>query len=248
MDPSNYANRHEQLGVGDNTPTSSQSPRESRDLGNDTLDAHPSPQKAVEGRDNVYNPGKPAPTTIKHTGNDAKWDTVAGTEIGDPNGRIPTAQETHDQLAAARSAELAVDDSKAVPGPPRSGYGDDPQHRPANIETATMRQATKRLLEPCILSLTRGVRRPLFRRPSTRKREPGTELHRGLGQKVTGLFAWAHGAGELICGKTNADIAKLSGEKLVQQYEEETARRGQREMINHHFQAGITSALAVAFE
>ncbi|KUI73070.1 hypothetical protein VM1G_08652 [Cytospora mali] len=124
MDPSNYANRHEQLGVGDNTPTSSQSPRESRDLGNDTLDTHPSPQNAVEGRDNVYNPGKPAPTTIKHAGNDAKWDTVAGTEIGDPNGRIPTAQETHDQLAAARSAELAVDDSKAVPGPPRSGYGD----------------------------------------------------------------------------------------------------------------------------
>lgn len=123
MDPSNWANRHEQLGVGDIKPTKLD-PRKPRDFGNDTLDTVPNPQKAVEGGDNVHNTGTPGSSSIKHAGNDAKWDTVAGTEIGDPHGRIPTARDTHEQLAAARNDELSVAASKVAPGPPRSGYGD----------------------------------------------------------------------------------------------------------------------------
>lgn len=120
MDPSNWANRHEQLGVGDIKPTKF-NPREPRDFGNDTLDTVPNPQKAV---DNVQNPGVPGSSSIRHAGNDAKWDTVAGTEIGDPHGRIPTARDIHEQLATARNDELSIAASKVAPGPSRSGYGD----------------------------------------------------------------------------------------------------------------------------
>lgn len=123
MDPSNYTNRHEQLGVCDNTPTTL-NPREPRDFGNDTLDMVPKPKKAVDGYNDVYDPDVPGSSSTKLTANNAKWDTVAGTEIGDPNGRIPTAQKTHEQLAAARSDELSVAASKVAPGPPRSGHGD----------------------------------------------------------------------------------------------------------------------------
>lgn len=45
-----------------------------------------------------------------------------------------------------------------------------------------------------------------------------------------------HGAGEVIRGKTNASIAKVIGEQETQKFEEETARRGKREMINQEFE------------
>lgn len=51
-------------------------------------------------------------------------------------------------------------------------------------------------------------------------------------QKVAGFFAWVHGAGEVIRGKFNASIAMVVGEEETRRIEEETARRGKREMIN----------------
>lgn len=45
-----------------------------------------------------------------------------------------------------------------------------------------------------------------------------------------------HGAGEVIRGKVNASIAKVVGEEETQKFEEETARRGKREMINQEFE------------
>lgn len=117
MDSSNYTNRHEQLGVGDNTPNTL-NPQEPRDFGNDTLDIAPHSQK------NHHGPDATGSSSIKHTGNDAKWNTVADTEIGDPNGRIPTAQKTHEQLVAANSDSLSLAASKVAPGPSRSGHGD----------------------------------------------------------------------------------------------------------------------------
>lgn len=123
MDSSNFTNRHEQLGVGDNTPTTLD-PRAPRNFGNDTLDKVSIPQKAVNDHNNFHDPNTPGASTIKHTGNDAKWNTAASTEIGDPNGRIPTAQQVREQLAAARSDELSVAAAKVAPGPFRSGHGD----------------------------------------------------------------------------------------------------------------------------
>lgn len=55
-------------------------------------------------------------------------------------------------------------------------------------------------------------------------------------QKVVGLFAWAHGAGEAIRGEFNANIAKVVGDVETQRVEEETARRGGREMVNQEFE------------
>lgn len=51
-----------------------------------------------------------------------------------------------------------------------------------------------------------------------------------------GFFAWVHGAGEVIRGKINANIAKVIGEEDTWKIEEETARRGKREMINQEFE------------
>ncbi|KAK7744668.1 hypothetical protein SLS53_003557 [Cytospora paraplurivora] len=124
MGSSNFANLHDQLGVGDNTPTSKQEDRAPGEFGNDTLDAPSKEEKsAAERRDNSGGIGS---STIKHTGEEAKWDTVARTEIGDPSGRVPTAREIRQQLNVARNAELppAVDASRVGPAPPRSGYGD----------------------------------------------------------------------------------------------------------------------------
>lgn len=51
-----------------------------------------------------------------------------------------------------------------------------------------------------------------------------------------GFFAWVHGAGEVISGKVNASIARLVGDYSTLDIEEETERRGKREMINQEFE------------
>lgn len=45
-----------------------------------------------------------------------------------------------------------------------------------------------------------------------------------------------HGAGEVVRGKVNASIARVVGEEETQKIEEETARRGKREMFNQEFE------------
>ncbi|ROV96071.1 hypothetical protein VPNG_09142 [Cytospora leucostoma] len=126
MGSSNFVNLHDQLGVGDNAPTSKQENRAPGEFGNDTLDAPSKGEKSDQSRDHAYDSGVIGSSTIKHTGEEAKWDTVARTEIGDPNGRVPTARDIRQQLNVARDAELppAVDASRVGPAPPRSGYGD----------------------------------------------------------------------------------------------------------------------------
>lgn len=41
--------------------------------------------------------------------------TAAATEIGDPEGRIPSAEQTREQLAAAKDSQLPVDASRSEP-------------------------------------------------------------------------------------------------------------------------------------
>lgn len=47
--------------------------------------------------------------------------TAAATEIGDPEGRIPSAEQTRQQLAAAKDSQLPVDASRSEPTHPISG-------------------------------------------------------------------------------------------------------------------------------
>lgn len=51
---------------------------------------------------------------------------------------------------------------------------------------------------------------------------------------MQGFFAWVHGAGEAVRGRINACVAELVGDESTRDIEEETARRGKREMINQH--------------
>lgn len=126
MEPSNYANRHDQVGVADNTPTSKQIQREPSDFGSYTMNTTPSPQEPVKDRDDIYDPGSrtQGSSTIKNAGNDAKWNTVSSTEIGDPTGRVPTARDTHEKLVVAKNTELPIGSSGAAPGHSTRGYGD----------------------------------------------------------------------------------------------------------------------------
>ncbi|KKY29361.1 hypothetical protein UCDDA912_g10716 [Diaporthe ampelina] len=248
-------------------------------------------------------------------------DTARNTEIGDPNGRIPTAQDTHnqlkavqDQLAAAQRNSPSAASSYAAQGVPRTNMGDADtgastsqrghrnsnyapgyegaadavrqksynadEHRPSVLahepvtpstelppdlgnnttQPASSNQGPGMIPGPSIgqkakvpFAKIHGAGEVLrgnlaaaadsFTGDTAKqtkdeavKREPGPDPDRGLVQKVAGFFAWAHGAGEVIRGRTNASIAKVIGEQETQKFEEETARRGKREMINQEFE------------
>jgi hypothetical protein len=45
-----------------------------------------------------------------------------------------------------------------------------------------------------------------------------------------------HGAGEVVRGKIMANIASLAREESIREIEEETVRRGKREMFNQEFE------------
>ncbi|KAK7722400.1 hypothetical protein SLS64_000937 [Diaporthe eres] len=247
------------------------------------------------------------------------------TEIGDPSGRIPTAQGTHNQLSAAQS-ELAAaqkndpsDASSHVHGVPRTHTGNadagvstsERGHRNSNYAPGyegaadAVRQRSYNAEEhrPSLLAhepvtpltevppdlgnntqQTSSTQGPgMIPGPSIgqKAKAPFAKIH-GAGEvlrgnlaaaadsftgdtdkqakdeaivrkgqqefthgrfdkaqtsrKVVGLFAWAHGAGEAIRGEFNANIAKVVGDVETQRVEEETARRGGREMVDQEFE------------
>lgn len=130
MDPSSTANRHDMLGPGDCAPTTRQvrgwEPENSR-----ALNKVPAPRDdADDGDDDVphysYSSGGGA-ATVDTAGHDRarRGDVAAGTEIGAPDGRIPTGRDVRAQLAAARDSQLPVGPSRTA------GTHPHPDHPPA---------------------------------------------------------------------------------------------------------------------
>lgn len=128
MDPSNFANRHDQLGLRGNTPTSTQDKRQggggkvsSQDALNSTQvkdhhHHHPQVNKnnddndeTERGSDYSYGPGvQGTQPTADH--DRAARDLVASrTEIGNPHSLLPAPGHARAQLAAIRRSELPVD-------------------------------------------------------------------------------------------------------------------------------------------
>ncbi|KAL1864912.1 hypothetical protein Daus18300_007479 [Diaporthe australafricana] len=111
MEPANFANRHDELGIGDHSSISNQTSRRPHDITNDTVGSGPTPREDIGARDFAHNPGAVASSTSSQ----ARANISGATEIGDPHGRIPTAQDTHDQRNAAHS-QLDATGKNELPG------------------------------------------------------------------------------------------------------------------------------------
>ncbi|KAG8168473.1 hypothetical protein KVR01_001222 [Diaporthe batatas] len=113
MEATNFANRHDMLGVGTHTsPTHDHATRQTNDIYENTVSPGPTLRggSGTKTRDFAQgqDPGNNSSSPIHSSAQQARTNTVQATEIGDPDGRIPTAQQTHHQLGAARDALASV--------------------------------------------------------------------------------------------------------------------------------------------
>lgn len=67
-----------------------------------------------EGHSSDYDAGAPGAAGTATLDLSRRVETAAATEIGDPHGRIPSPQQTRDQLAAARTSRLPVGASRSA--------------------------------------------------------------------------------------------------------------------------------------
>lgn len=96
------------------------------DLYDDTVDQRS--QEQVDERNADYNPGVPGTATAATQGLLQRKSVAATTEIGDPQGRIPSEQSVRDQLEAARRSSLPIGASSSFQ--PQSGLVDTPAPTP----------------------------------------------------------------------------------------------------------------------
>lgn len=132
MEAPNFTNRHEILGAGTHSsPTSKHTPRQTDDITNNTVSPGPTLREGTGTHDFAHDPGNNATSPIHNSkSEEARLNVSRSTEIGDPTGRIPTAQDTHNQLnaaqgelAAAQKNEPSDASSYVVHGVPRTHMG-----------------------------------------------------------------------------------------------------------------------------
>lgn len=103
MEATNFQNRHDVLGAGTHTsPTNSHTPRQTNDITNNTVNPGPTLREGTGSHDFAHDPGNYSTSPAHDSSQQERANTIRATEIGDPNGRIPTAQDTHNQLNDAR--------------------------------------------------------------------------------------------------------------------------------------------------
>lgn len=125
MEGPNFTNRHEMLGVGTHSsPTSHHTSRQTDDITNNTVSPGPTLREGTGTRDFAQDPGNNATSPIYDSSEQARTNISQATEIGDPNGRIPTAQETHNQLNAAQKNNPSAASSYVAHGVPRTHQDD----------------------------------------------------------------------------------------------------------------------------
>lgn len=108
MEATNFANRHEILGVGTHRSTHDHGTRQTDDIYDNTVNLGPTLRGGCGTKTRDFaqeqDPGNNSSSPIHNSNQQARTNTIQATEIGDPNGRVPTAQQTHNQLDVARDA------------------------------------------------------------------------------------------------------------------------------------------------
>lgn len=123
-DPKSYPSKdsHEQLqGRGDTY--------------DNTINDRLVPQDEHVARGSEYDTPVPGRATSDNHDLSRRVKTAVATEIGDPEGRIPSAEQTREQLAAAKDSQLPVDASRSEPTHPASGssiHATAREHRKSN--------------------------------------------------------------------------------------------------------------------
>lgn len=131
MEATNFQNRHDVLGAGTHTsPTNSHTSRQTNDITNNTVNPGPTLREEKVSHDFARGPGNYSTSPAHDSSQQERANIIRATEIGDPNGRIPTAQDTHNQLNDARDDLIATQRnnpsaaaSHASQGVPRTNKG-----------------------------------------------------------------------------------------------------------------------------
>lgn len=110
-----------QFTMASNKPTTAEVPlpQGEGDLYTNTID-RPMSTEESEDRGSDYDAGVPGTRTAATHDIDRRAKMAAATEIGDPEGRIPSAEQTREHLAAALNSELPVDASRDLRNHPQS--------------------------------------------------------------------------------------------------------------------------------
>lgn len=129
MEPANLANGHQMLGVGDNPSTTPQiqndqtpyPPQYARLSESGTVGRFST--KGREIYDFTYGPDVQGSVPTTDHDLDTRAAVASQTEIGNPNGLIPTSAQTQEQLAAIQASDLPVTASRTSGAVKRTYFG-----------------------------------------------------------------------------------------------------------------------------
>lgn len=183
MEGPNFTNRHEMLGVGTHSsPTSHHTSRQTDDITNNTVSPGPTLREGTGTRDFAQDPGNNATSPIYDSSEQARMNISQATEIGDPNGRIPTAEETHDQLNTVRDELAAGQENNPSATSPYVAHGVPRTHQDdANTRVSTSQRGHRNSnYAPGYEDAAGAVRQRSYNaeehRPSVLAHEPVTPL------------------------------------------------------------------------
>lgn len=229
MEATNFANRHEELGVGTHTSTQDHSTRQTDDIYENTVNPGPTLREEFGTRSRDFaqeqDPGHNSSSPIRTPSQQARTTTVQATEIGNPNSRIPTAQQTHNQLDAARDDLAAArrnnpnaSSSNITQGVPR------PQTSATDVGVPTSQRGHRNSnyapgYEGAADAVKHKSHNAEDHRPSILAHEPVTPLAEvppdldGTTEQASGPPTRGPGAipGPSIGQKANAPLAKIHG-------------------------------------
>jgi len=124
MEATNFTNRHDVLGAGTHTSsTPNHTPHRTNDTTNNTVNPGPTLREETGSRDFAHEPGDYSTSPIHNSGQQARTNAMRATEIGDPKGRIPTSQDTHNQLNDARGDLVAAQRNNPSAAPSHASQG-----------------------------------------------------------------------------------------------------------------------------
>ncbi|POS76023.1 hypothetical protein DHEL01_v205574 [Diaporthe helianthi] len=272
MEATNFANRHEILGAGTHTSldnTHKQDPPQTDNIYENTVKPGPTLRGGsgtkTRGFTQAQDPGNNSSSPIQDSSQQAKTNTIRATEIGDPNGRIPTAEKIHKQLNDARDALADTQRNSSNPSSSNTTQGvPRPQTGATDTGVPTSQRAHRNNnyasgYEGAADAVKHKSHNAEDHRPSILAHEPimplkevapdldgttektsgpGTIPGPSMGQKAKAPFAKIHGAGEVLRGNLAAAADSFTGDKDKQAEDEGIVRKGQEEFTNARFDRG----------
>ncbi|KAL2278956.1 hypothetical protein FJTKL_14104 [Diaporthe vaccinii] len=227
MEATNFANRHEMLGVGTHsspTPNHPPPPRRTDDITSNTVNPGPTLREHTGARKFAPDPGNNATSPVHNSkSEEARLNTSQSTEMGDADAGVSTSQRGH------RNSNYAPGYEDAANAVRQRSYNAE-EHRPSLLAHEPVTPLSE--VPPDLGNNTQQT---------SSNQGPGMIPGPSIGQKAKAPFAKIHGAGEVLRGNLAAAADSFTGDTDKQAKDEAIVRKGQQEFTHGRFDKAQTS-------